>query len=96
MFGIPHPTEHHTVPRNNRTLYCVIPSFHLFPGLFSQSFLGRTPTRRGSREEKLSQSWIGFLRRWNMDLYCHLHLVGINTGSLHSGILFHHNGTKGI
>ena len=98
MFRIPLPTdtEHHTTPRNNRDLHRIISSFHIFPGLFHQSFLGRASTRHGSRKEKLFQSRIGSPRRWNLDRRCRLHFVEFNRGSLRSGILYDLNDATGV
>ena len=88
MFHIPLSTKHHTISRDDCNLHRVIPSFLLFPILFHQSFLGRKSTRRSSRDEGIPQPRIGFPRSWNMDLHRRLHLVWIDTGSLHSGILW--------
>ena len=87
MHRIPLPSKHHAPPRVSRDRHRIVPSFHLFPGLFHQGFLGRTPARRGSRKEKLPESRTGSPRRWDMDLHYHLHIVEIDTGPLHPGIL---------
>lgn len=96
MFCIPHSRKYHAAPRNNRNLHRIFPSFLLFPGLFHQSLLGRASTRHGSREEEIPQSWIGFLCGWGMDLHCCLHLAGIDTEPLHSGILSRGNSTGDV
>jgi len=95
MFCIPLPSKHHAPPCNNRNRHCIVPSLHLLSGLFHQSFLGRTPARRSSWKEKLPEPRIGFPCHWNMDLHCHLHLAEIDAGSLHSGILWDLNYTRG-
>lgn len=75
MFYISHPSEHLEVARNNRHFHRILPSFGLFPRIFNPGFLGRAPTRSGSREEGILQSRTGFPRCRDMDRYRRLHLA---------------------
>ena len=90
MHRIPLPEKHHAISRSDSSPHRIIPSFHLFSGLFHQSFLGETSTRRGSREEGIPQSGIGFHCGWDVD--CHFCLRSEpDGGALFSGILSCHN-----